>query len=57
MRKVIVIAGKEAQLRHHVFREVHALYDRVAAGIMNVPEEIETVLREIRALPTKSAAA
>ena len=26
-------------------------YARVAAGVMNVPEEIEAVLREIRALP------
>ena len=32
-------------------------YARVAAGIMNVPEEIEKVLREIRALTPKSAAA
>ena len=32
-------------------------YARVAAGIMNFPEEIETVLREIRALASKSAAA
>ena len=31
-------------------------YARVAAGIMNFPEEIETVLREIRALTMKSAA-
>ena len=31
-------------------------YARVAAGIMNFPEEIETVLREIRALTAKSAA-
>lgn len=32
-------------------------YARVAAGIMNSPEEIETVLREIRALAPKSGAA
>jgi hypothetical protein len=32
-------------------------YARVAAGVMNFPDEIERVLREIRALPTKSAAA
>ena len=32
-------------------------YARVAAGVMNSPDEIERVLREIRALPTKSAAA
>jgi selenocysteine lyase/cysteine desulfurase len=32
-------------------------YARVAAGIMNVPDEIERVLREIRALATKSAGA
>jgi isopenicillin-N epimerase len=31
-------------------------YARVAAGIMNSPEEIDTVLREIRALASKSAA-
>jgi isopenicillin-N epimerase len=31
-------------------------YARVAAGVMNFPDEIERVLREIRALPTKSAA-
>lgn len=32
-------------------------YARVAAGVMNVPDEIEAVLREIRALTMKSAAA
>jgi len=32
-------------------------YARVAAGIMNVPEEIEKVLRESRPLTPKSAAA
>ena len=32
-------------------------YARVAVGVMNFPDEIERVLREIRALPTKSAAA
>ena len=32
-------------------------YARVAAGIMNFPDEIERVLREIRALATKSAGA
>ena len=32
-------------------------YARVAAGIMNFPQEIEKVLREIRALATKSASA
>jgi selenocysteine lyase/cysteine desulfurase len=30
-------------------------YARVAAGIMNLPEEIDTVLREVRALGAKSA--
>jgi selenocysteine lyase/cysteine desulfurase len=32
-------------------------YARVAAGIMNVPDEIERVLREVRALVTKSGGA
>jgi len=32
-------------------------YARVAAGIMNFPEEIEAVLRDIRALTVKTAAA
>jgi selenocysteine lyase/cysteine desulfurase len=32
-------------------------YARVAAGIMNTPEEIEAVLREIRALAPRSASA
>jgi selenocysteine lyase/cysteine desulfurase len=32
-------------------------YARVAAGVMNSPDDIDRVLREIRALPTKSAAA
>ena len=32
-------------------------YARVAAGVMNFPDDIERVLREIRALSTKSAAA
>jgi isopenicillin-N epimerase len=31
-------------------------YARVAAGVMNFPEDIETALREIRALATKAAA-